>query len=318
MYKYRIFGINVSSDIELYECEPIGNDETTQVDIRYNELTEFCYEIKSAEENLKHEQGDNVKIPNIYYKADGNEEYSWVKDTAFFKITGQNLLEYRPIADSEGTVFHQWLLCLGFMIIMIHRHVPVLHGAGLLVPRTDNAVVICGESGSGKSTTSDALLKRGLKFISDDSVGVYIEDGNALIKGSFRQRRICTDIVERDRIDVSNARRFEQYGRKKWVIDMSESYCGNVPHQFTKLFCIKLVEGEDITVNEISGIEKLKYVTDCLYRRYYYRQQGDDSKLMGTLLATVGQVKVYVIGRPVKGDTIEEIADTIYKLAILE
>ncbi len=89
------------------------------------------------------------KIANFCVRSDGKVEISPNLDASIEDI--QN----RVITSVYGALIH------------ILGQLPI-HAAGLVAPNQQGAVLICGHSGSGKSTVSTILAKQGWALLADD------------------------------------------------------------------------------------------------------------------------------------------------------
>lgn len=314
MYKYLVYGIIAESDIKLPECEAVAVDEPAEITIRAASFGDVLKKLEELDRGYLESRGPDCILPSRYDRQNEDEIFVFLRKAGCFRASGTGLLEYEALIDTESNLFHQWLLCLGITLVMIRRKIPVLHGASMLVPGTDKAIIISGDSGAGKSTISNALLGRGLLFISDDSIGLDRTDGKVVITGSYPQRRICADVAEQE--DVSGAEFYEEGFKQKWLFDMNESYYGGTPHSFDKLFILTVGDSSRVTVREVTGIEKLKTITECLYKYTYYRAQGMPKEMLDLMLAAIGQAKFYVVERPSEGNTVDEITELIYRMSV--
>ena len=184
MYKYRIYGLIFDTDLELPECERVEKSISADVLVRYNSLQDMIDDIGAQEEKNRKRLGPDSEMPSQYSKTDKDVYYSYIVGIVYLKITGDHLIEYRAVDSIDNILFRQWMLCYAMTLVLIKRREIILHCAGLLVPGTEDAFLVCGDSGAGKSTVSNALLDSGFQFISDDSVRVSVEEGVPEVYGS--------------------------------------------------------------------------------------------------------------------------------------
>ncbi len=312
MYRYKIYGIIFDSDIELDECEKVSPDTTSEVTIRYGELSDMVSDMEKIK-SLGIRTNEKGEEASRYVKKDGNIYYNCVVDVGYYKVTEGKLIEYRPCSSVEDHLFRQWLLCYAVTVAMIQQRKVIVHCAGLLVPNTDNAIIVCGDSGAGKSTISDALMKKGLQFVSDDSVRLEYMDNEAKVIGSYRQRRFCTDVVEREGYNLSEFIRLEEGSRIKWMKIVEDGYMGDRPHRFHKMFFLTLTEKDKLEIKKVTGHEKIINLMRALYKTDVYKSEGLSPDLFQKMTNITKDTDVYVISRPKQGLTIEEITDFIYK-----
>jgi len=229
----------------------------------------------------------------------------------YVRIVGDNVIEYRNITDTDDVVFHQWMLCYAMTLALIRMHKIIIHCAGLLIPGTDDAVLVCGESGAGKSTISDALMNRGMLFVSDDSVRISGENGVSLVYGSYRQRRLCEDVINREGYDRSKLSHYVEGDREKWAVNMEKGYYGDKPHKLKYLFFLSLKEGDEVSFNEVTGPGKITQIMRALYKAKAYRREGMPPNLLVEFAAIAKDVRVIMIERPIGKNTVDTIVERI-------
>ncbi|SCX18119.1 hypothetical protein SAMN02910339_02533 [Lachnospiraceae bacterium YSD2013] len=311
MYKYRIYGMTFETDIELCECEKADDCERVDVIVRQSDLQDMVDEIGDREKAIAEQLQPDEPLPSKYTKKDKETYSSYIVGMIYVRIIGDSIIEYRAVRDTNDIVFHQWLLCYAMTLALIRRHEIILHCAGLLIPNSDDTILVCGDSGAGKSTVSNALLNKGLLFVSDDSVRVATVDGEAKVYGSCMQRRLCEDVVESGRYDKSVLEHFEENNKKKWVVNMGSEYYGGVPHTLKSIFFLSLKQTGDPAIKEVCGAQKITQIMRCLYKIGAYKDEGLTTELFMKFTAIAKDVRVFIIERPEDKMTVEAITKMI-------
>lgn len=85
------------------------------------------------------------------------------------------------------------LLALSFVLARHDRH--LLHGAALLVGDGDGAVVVLGNTGTGKSTLAFAAHRLGWAVLADDAVMVRPAEGGVRVRGVPRPVAVAADVA---------------------------------------------------------------------------------------------------------------------------
>lgn len=309
MNNYIIYGIVFSSDIDLYECCRPQAGELPEITIQQAELKKD-YE-KIAE--LKAEAERNGENSNYFRLCYDGRNLLYIEDMGFICVEADDRICYN-VKDTSDPVFHQWLLCWAATTIIIRKENVVLHGAGLLVPGTDDAIVLSGVSGAGKSTIANELLKAGMGFIADDSVRIAGIDGDMKVISSYKQRRLCTDVVNEDEFDMSGLTYYEEGSKIKWMMNVEEGYFGNEPHHFSKLIILERGDAEGVEITRIKGAETLQSLLSCLYKYKTYQAMGMTNRLFADALQTAAQIEIYVVRRSFEKCSAKEVADTVMRL----
>lgn len=315
MYKYNIYGVIFEFDIKMPECKEVDDDVPATYCVKGADLKELIRDIEERRISGKEMTNEKGELPSRYIKCENGTIFSYIVDVGIFKSTEAKLLEYHPVTNTDDVVFRQWLLAYGITVAQIQLHNIILHGAGLLVPGTDKGIVVCGESGAGKSTISNALLEKGLLFVADDSVRVDTDGNSSVVYGSNKQRRLCLDVAERGAYDTSSMIKYRSGMVEKWIKNMGEEYYGDVPRRLINLFVLAKKDSDRVEVEEVTGADKIKVLMSQLYKVSVYVEQGIDGLMFMKFANIAKNIRVYKVYRPEAGMTIDEITKRIYKIA---
>lgn len=311
MYYYRIYGLAVKSDFELWGMNSIPTQEVSEnsewIDLHAGELEGLLEEIQSVRENSTLEDGT---MPSTIYRLSMKQSVFFVDKIGIFRISGGNRIEYLSILSKEDILFQHWILNLAFGLLFIQRNEVALHGACLMMPDSEDTFVISGESGSGKSTLSNALLQRGCRFMSDDVVPLLFEETVKAV-ASYPQRRLCVDVVEREHIDTNKLRYFVDGNKQKYTMDMSDAYYDK--NQTLKaLFLIKTVsEEQEVSVREVTGGEKLNTMISSIYKKESYKEIGINQTIFQKCLQAAKYLHIYELRRPEGKMTVMELTEMV-------
>ena len=93
--------------------------------------------------------------------------------------------------------------------------------------------------------------------------------------------------------------------KKKYAYDMRRSW----PKGYSELkylFIIQPDNGKEVFVSKVEGMDKLKALIQCLYKRGSYVEAGLSAQLMTELVMIADNISVYYIHRPRGIMTVEE------------
>lgn len=308
VYIYQLFGLNVKTDVKLLG-EELAEDVCVDVEMTASLLEEIYKDIR---ENVYAQIGEGEECPSVVHKHEKRESIVWVQEVGVFRITDGKLIEYRCFQTTDDLRFQQWLMAMAFSIMMIQREKILLHGAALRLPNIDRVIGVCGESGAGKSTISDELMKRGFRFLSDDEI-LFDVGENIYSIGTYPWRRICLDVYEKEYKNDEKAYYFEDGDKQKYVIDMSEAYDAR-KKEIDKLFVLTLTEGESVEVEPVVGADKIPILLTYLFKKAVYEKLGIPPQMFKEIVQIASKVDIYNIKRPIDKVTIDEITDKIIKL----
>ncbi|MBK8375871.1 HPr kinase/phosphorylase [Sphingorhabdus sp.] len=149
-YRARAFGLHWLSDIDLEHFAPaVGGEVQCNVIVR------------SVERLRPRLIVDKINRGLVY--SDGIR-FGW-EDIATFDMFDGNLIEYRAGPSWTGTLPWPFYSTVTALLLAWRGLVPI-HASAVSI--SGRGIMICGESGAGKSSLTAALVAQGAQFISDD------------------------------------------------------------------------------------------------------------------------------------------------------
>lgn len=178
MYFYQVFGLNFSSEILLPEL--ITHQETNP---------DVVIKLGKVDRSLL-----KPKMPG-YYSYNTPEEcfFAWDEGVAFRVRAGKEIIvDISP--DIEERLVRLPLLGTVFSVLLYQRGIFPLHASAVDI--NDEAVVVMGDKGFGKSTLVATLYGRGNNLLTDDLVGIKINEGETpLVLPSFPRVKLLPESV---------------------------------------------------------------------------------------------------------------------------
>jgi hypothetical protein len=294
-YYYKINGLLVSSEIELpeaYQVEP----QTPEVEIKYGAMPDFIRELRAKKYNY-----------SIYHK-----EYKWFYvdgEGSFFIRNGISII-VEPEDTADDKHIRSILLGSAFGSIMYQRDIIAIHGAAVVWK--DKAIIVSGNSGTGKSTISTALRIKGSLFLADDTVAIKSTDGAVYANPSFPQQKLCTDTALDFGYDLSKLTLLDE-NKEKYAVNLLDSFCSE-SKEVKALVCLEIHEGRQVMISEITGNAKLQYILKYLYSYRDYISASMNTEVFRRCLEVARQIPVFQVKRPVDRNLVGEIADQIMAL----
>ena len=302
MYYYLIFGITVASDYELKGAYEIDKTEEIQVNIFNEKLDDTYMELSDLERD-----NEAVGIVKHY-------EENWacvrLKKHGVFIIENGDTIKYSLYSWHEEQFVSQLLLCFCMTILLIQRKTILLHGSAILYK--GKTLVISGESGAGKSSLSNEIMSRGYKQMSDDIVAVGQNEDGIIAYPSFPIRKLCADFVEKQGLDKNELIPMPDADREKYGLILKDEYY-NHEALLGAMVIIRVRDVEKPILEEITGADKLKYLTENFFRQEVYEQVAFKPEDMMRAIKIAGQMPIYSLTRPMNKMTVKEQADLIEK-----
>ncbi|WP_026518078.1 hypothetical protein [Butyrivibrio sp. MC2021] len=314
MFYYLVYGLNVQSNIEFPQL--LSGEEGGE-----NRIDLFI-EVKSGDE-LKKKLADpekpEVEIGNT---ADG----MWFSNQAgTFLLEHRDGVSYMTCEKYEGvpdSIARSFLLGNCIAIIMTMRGKIVLHGSTVVLG--DKTALVCGDSGTGKSTTAMALLDAGGKLLSDDISVLDVDpaDGKVYSLPGFPEQKLCRDAAVDNGFNVEELTYIDEE-RDKFSVDRRDIFLTDKKKvdMLISLHTTAAEKAEGDTAFEkgvrfmkIDGGEKVNAITDRFFLNWLY---GHGFVLrpeeMVKCFALAGQIEVMDITRVRGLDTKEYLVERLIK-----
>lgn len=296
-YFYRIYGLRVQSQIPFSPAQPDAPGEA-EVRIVFGRIPDFLREAGRK----GYGTWTNGFTSAWFRVRDGTQVY----------VEGGNQITVELSEEPRMLLVTSLLLGAGMALICLQRGEPFFHGSAL--DAGGQAILLCGESGAGKSTVAMELLKRKLGFLADDTMRVHPGAGGMLAEPSYPQQKLCRDMAlkcgkpleeliyideERDKY----AWRRQDCYRKEAVVLGKIFWLRKDPVDRRK---------DAVRIRRIMGKEALEILSAQLYLADTYKYStGIPYLLMEQLIRIAGQTEIYEVGRQTDKDTLPEVVTKI-------
>ncbi|WP_374147490.1 HPr kinase/phosphorylase [Sphingomonas sp. 28-63-12] len=120
---------------------------------------------------------------------------AWVPEVGRFLIEDGRSIIYAVEQDAAPEKVALFLVGRMFAALLHQRGDVVLHASAIEVG--GRAVLFCGHSGAGKSTLAAALVREGLRLISDDQCAIVIDPQSApMVRADGRQLKLWQPSID--------------------------------------------------------------------------------------------------------------------------
>lgn len=249
---------------------------------------------------------DNATARGVLWQAAPGQFLLELPGVARYLVMGGDsiFVEWEPQADQEKVNY--FLRMTPLAALLYQRGFVVFHAAA--VANNQGAVLLAGDSGTGKSTLLAALLQRGWTMLSDDLAAVTIdEQGQVLVLPIFPEIALWPDALKKLGIK-SNSLLFCDANRQK----MTTQEQFTVSHQrLRSIYCLN-VHGK-------SSVDLLKLPQSACYRAigtFLYNSQIADTLMdrrayLHCASSIASSIPVYNLYRPRNSQSLSALADQV-------
>lgn len=299
-FKYRVYGLNIESELELPEL--IKLDETN------NDNIDVSISYGSAPEDLKQQINETTCV-----SINRDNLCVYVKDIAVYQVLDGNKIIIDPLKEKDNERIKSFLLGWSFGVLFVQRNTIALHGSAMV--KDDKAFIITGHSQAGKSTLAASLKLNGYKFLSDDVSTVDIDSNNNLIiNPAYPQQKLCKDTMQKLGYDTNDYKvNRKESERERFKMPMQEYFFDkSIP--INSIFQIVVQDTDCVKVEELKGNEKIEYLLENVYFICTERHLGMRPEYFKQCLKMVKDIPFFKIIRPKDRFTIEEQIEEIEKV----
>lgn len=250
------------------------------------------------------------------------------KSRAAFEVAENRVLlrpqDAAPIIVSDGndiTVEHSpyscylnqksYILGSAFGAILQQRGDLVLHACS--VTQGNEAIIICGKSGRGKSSTLFELLSRGFSYASDDVSRISFKDRSVIVYPSYPEVRLWDSSLERYPLTSISKNLVKESGaEKKYALKQD----ANFNNQISKVRAIVHLSYEPSAkpvLNRVYGKDVFSILRNNIYRKAFLTGSCLIKNI--ALIENFSKcVPTFQLKRPNTGNSIVEVANLIGSL----
>lgn len=292
-YAYDAYYLRFEMPFECPELLPAPDDgRAPDVTVRYGEVPESIESDKTG----------------VVYQANPEQFLLKLEGVANYLVDGSEFITIERASDADDASVRIFLLGSCLAAVLHHRKMLALHASAICTD--EGAVLFMGASGNGKSTLLHAFLKRGYSMLSDDVVGIALDEkGTPLTLPGYPQTKLWADAAAKFEIDTKPLRQVRP-NMKKFAVPTHEQFVAEaVP--LRALYVLMSVNRDVFDIREIENAAAFRSVLNCTYRRMFLPGLGMQATHFALATKVAASVPVKRTRRPNAGFTAGKLADMI-------
>lgn len=288
-YIYRIYGLNIESEIIFPELLEVKNSEGI-IDV-----TIMCDKIPKEKDQV---------INEVYNYKSNLKKISFVLEgIAGFCVSGGNIIIVEPCENADMEVVKNYLLGYTFGILLYQRNNIAIHGGTVVIG--DRAVIFTGDSGAGKSTLVTTLKAKGYKLMNDDtSVIAMVDEKVPVVYAGYPVQKLCKDVLIKLGYNLSEYKLIDKK-REKYIIPIQNEF-NEKAMQIGAIFEIIEADNSEVEIEKIVGIDKLKVLQKNIYGISIAKQCSMSAEYIKKCLILAQNIAIFRIKRPKNKFSVEE------------
>lgn len=292
---YKIYGLKIKTTIPLYES--IYTSETS-------------YDIEISIVGINKNITRNLKSVGIFNFAKNYIIFT-IENVATYEIINGNKINICPTPNADLEEIKKFIIGSALGLLLFQRNSIAIHGSSVVI--NDNAIILSGSIGAGKTSTTAALINNGHGFLTDDVASV-VKDKNGIynVHHCIPYQKLCHNTVETLGYDISKLHQIDKIKNKYFSPEISNFI--KEPKKLKALFYLTTSsKNTDVTCTEILGIEKFNLIISNIFRIEFIPKEIINSAYIKEVLNLSKNISVYKITRPKNGDSINEMVNLIEK-----
>jgi len=292
-YCYRAFGLTIGSSIEIPELVPA--EGSPDVTVSLGKVPDFL--------------GTPTRIGARYQTGPGQFLYRIDNIAKYLVLSGSEVIieTYPGVEDNTVRTF---LLGSVFAALLHQRDMLPLHGSSIRVG--DGCVIFSGLSGSGKSTTARAFIKRGYQLNADDvSVIAINRAGIPIVYPEYPRLKLWRDVLKREGEDPGHYTRVRRVLEKFSVPAGKQFNHRALPLE--KIYILSPYNKKNIRISLVKGMEKFKKIKRLTYRYKFTKGLETEVFHFKTAAHVCNRVPFSLVERPLKPFLLKELTDLLEK-----
>lgn len=217
-----------------------------------------------------------------------------VEGVAWFYASNGNYLEVYPYQGYNRHTLELYLNGSVYGAILHQRMKLPLHGSSFNYK--GKGIMICGESGAGKSSLTAAFCLSGSHFLTDDVTPMEFNNGKPFILTLSDRIKLWDDSLDQLKLQKEGLEKIDPE-TEKFYFPMDAGKTERFP--LGLLYVLEIYEGDNVEFQEIKGAEKATTIRNEIYRLEYLQGMPEnESAFFQQLVDTCNNVSIFRIKRP--------------------
>jgi hypothetical protein len=241
-------------------------------------------------------------------------EFSLAIDSvAHYFARNGNFIQISPYQNASKHNIELYLNGSVYGAILHQRNILPLHGSGFLY--RDQGMMVCGDSGVGKSSITTSFCMNGALFLTDDVSPVIFDKGRPMIWAISDRIKLWQDSLEQLKLPQKDLIQIQQDMMKYYFPVLTK--CPEKV-QLHQLFVLHIHEKPDFEFYEVNGVDKFVELRKQVYREEYLKGMPEtEAQYLEKLIHISKSVRIVKVFRP-QNIEIKETRTFLTEIAIKE
>jgi len=219
-----------------------------------------------------------------------------VEGVARYYACNGNYIEVYPYEGFNQQALELYMNGSVYGAILHQRKIIPLHGSCFIYG--GKGIMVCGESGVGKSSLTAAFCLEGSEFLTDDVTPIVINNSKPYILTLSDRIKLWDDSIEQLNLSKEGLLKIDLENEKFYFPVESEK-----PDFFllNQIFVLEIHDKTAVEFQQIKGAEKVTIIRNQIYRMEYLQGMPENESVFFEYLVNISNhVTITLVKRPAK------------------
>lgn len=227
-----------------------------------------------------------------------------VPEVARYLATDGRKITIEPVTQAKEEDVTRFLRMTPLAALLFQRGILAFHATA--VANKAGAVLLAGDSGTGKSTLAAALLQRGWSLLSDELAVVDTEEqGRLVVLPTFPEIMLWPDAMAK--LDIASGNGAD--GARQ-ALSMPTQFAA-VPRPLRAIYWLGVSQESEIERSDVTGVQRFNAIGRLTYKSHIADALFDRARYLRQTAAIAQAVPLYRLGRPRDRWSVEELIDKV-------
>ncbi len=236
----------------------------------------------------------NPIYSDSFWQMNQHEFSMRVEKVGSFYVRDGKEVEYLPEKGASRESLELYLNGSVYGAILHQKKILPMHGSCFL--EQGIGIMICGESGAGKSSLTMAFCHSGSEFLTDDVTPITFGDRRPVINALSDRIKLWNHTLDQLGVSKAGLKRIEKR-TDKFYLELEAARGGRYPLHL--VITLAVAELAQPVCREIEGAAKVAALRNEVYRwEYLQGMPENEAKYFSDLVSAAKVVKVFEVIRP--------------------
>lgn len=239
----------------------------------------------------------HVKSPLYHddYHCISQDEFTMdVEGVAWFHVQGGRKITVSPCEGADSSAVELYLNGSAYGAVLHQRRIMPMHGSCFRY--AGRGVMICGDTGAGKSSLTAAFCLDGAAFLTDDVSPVTLLKGHPFVMSFSDRIKLWGDTLRQLQMKESGLSRVAGERDKYYCTLAREKGAAS---RLEAVYLLTVSGSPGVSIEEVTGSDKFAVLRNEIYRTEYLQgMPANEALYFRNMIEMSNAVSVYRVSRP--------------------